>query len=613
VAGSVIRAERLRAPGAKAAEVLRAEPGVAVNETGGAGALATASVRGATSAQTPVYLAGVRLNDDVAGTADLSLVPLWLVERVEIYRGNAPVEADQLGIGGAIFFEPRRPKRPEGAAGLEAGSFASRSLWAHASHGDERAAALVGVRVDAARNDYPYVDDRGTRFDPGDDVVRPRANADVATYDVWALGSSRAGRAGRVDVVANATRRDQGVPGLSLLPTRSARASLARSMFALTGRAECAAEGRCTLELSTAALVAHAGFDDPEREIALGATRVDVRGERVEQSALARVDVTDRVTITPAARAAVERLGIDPAGQAGMRATRMFSRGALGAEWRVARLVALRGLASGECHGTSRDDPRVCNLAEPAGRAGISIGDARLALHANLGRYARVPTLGELYGASAVVRGNESLVAEHGVTGDAGVRASSARSGSLDGAWLDAFAFVRSAGDLVAFRRSSLGYVRPYNVGSARLAGLELLAGAGFADFARLEVTATLLDARDTTEGRAAANDILPLRSRLVLVPRLELRTRALRGAGIDLVRLDTRYVHQASRYADEAGLVVIPAQGSLDVAMEVRLAREHVSVMARLADALDQARFDVIGYPLPGRAAFGAMELRWW
>ena len=95
VPGSVVAGHRLHAPGAGAAEVLRGLPGLTVIDAGGFGALSTASIRGATSAQTPVYLAGVRLNDDVGGTADLSTVPLWMVDRVEVYRGHAPVQADR--------------------------------------------------------------------------------------------------------------------------------------------------------------------------------------------------------------------------------------------------------------------------------------------------------------------------------------------------------------------------------------------------------------------------------------------------------------------------------------------------------------------------------------
>ncbi|HYQ27172.1 MAG TPA: TonB-dependent receptor plug domain-containing protein, partial [Polyangiaceae bacterium] len=74
----------LARPGANAAAILSRVPGVQVSETGSSSDLSTASVRGATSAQTPVYLAGVRLNDDLTGTADLSLIPLWMLGRAEV-------------------------------------------------------------------------------------------------------------------------------------------------------------------------------------------------------------------------------------------------------------------------------------------------------------------------------------------------------------------------------------------------------------------------------------------------------------------------------------------------------------------------------------------------
>jgi iron complex outermembrane receptor protein len=150
VAGGVIRRERLNSPGLEAGDVLRTQPGVGIFESGGYGSLSTASIRGATSAQTPVYLAGVRLNDDVAGTADLSTIPLWFLNRIEIYRSNAPLAGDQLGIGGAIFFEPRRPEGAEASVGALAGSFGAGAVWGRAGVGNEKASALIGVRRDGA-------------------------------------------------------------------------------------------------------------------------------------------------------------------------------------------------------------------------------------------------------------------------------------------------------------------------------------------------------------------------------------------------------------------------------------------------------------------------------
>src|SRR5204863_9402810 len=77
-----------------------------------------------------------------------------------------------------------------------------------------------------------------------------------------------------------------------------------------------------------------------------------------------------------------------------------------------------------ECHmtrGGSGGD-RACDGANPGGRVGLSrrLGEA-VELRANVGQYVRAPTLGELYGVSAVVRGNPTLAAESGETVDAGI------------------------------------------------------------------------------------------------------------------------------------------------------------------------------------------------
>ena len=71
-----VTGEVLERPGAQLDDVLERVPGVQTRRRGGAADLASASVRGATSAQTPIYLGGVRLNDDLTGTVDLSTLPL---------------------------------------------------------------------------------------------------------------------------------------------------------------------------------------------------------------------------------------------------------------------------------------------------------------------------------------------------------------------------------------------------------------------------------------------------------------------------------------------------------------------------------------------------------
>ncbi len=625
LAGSVIRAERLQGPGLSAADALRTQPGVTVTDSGSFGGPATASIRGATAAETPMYLGGVRLNDDVGGTADLSLVPLWLLDRIEVYRSGAPLEADQLGIGGAIFFEPRFPRATEAAAGVTTGSFGKRGLFAHVAVGDERAGLLVGGQYDSADNDYSYVDDNGTRFVPGDDRSVERTNAHVSTLNLWALGQAHFHADGSLKLFANHVARAQGLPGLTLYPSRAAHGDFRRDLGAVTSQLACAENGACKLTASTSVIATDSRFDDPESELGLGTTELDLRGRRVEQAFAGEVRLGERLTLVPTLHAAVEDLWIDTLEQASLRARRLFSRAALGAHFVAARGVALHGLVSGECHGTSANgevpwslaaphEPELglCDEFEPSARASLELGETGLKFLANVGRYARVPTLGELYGTSGAVRGNASLLPETGVTVDAGVRALGAASGSalLDGSYLDLFGFARVANDLINYQRTGRGSVAPYNVDRARILGLELLAGLRPLSFLSLELAGTLQDPRNTSPNRVG-NDYLQYRPRLVTTPRVEASfKKPLRG--IERAKITALYYFEAARYADAAGLIVIPAQQSLDFEGELAVLAEHLAARVRFSNVLDQPRADLIGYPLPGRAAYFTLEAKW-
>ncbi len=634
-AGSVITGPRLRAPGLEAADLLRGQPGISVANTGGYGALATASIRGATAAETPVYFAGVRLNDDVGGTADLSTVPLALVDRVEIYRGNAPLQADRLGIGGAIFFDPRRPRRASLSAAGTLGSYGLRGLRGTASWGEEHAAALVSASVQRADNDYSFRDDRGTRFDASDDRTVRRTNADAHDRDIWAHGRMDLGPTTEVALLAHHVEREQGVPGLGLLPTRAARSSLRRDLASVSTTKRCE-DGGCQLDLQTSTLLSAARYDDPLQELALGGPGASVDASRVEQSATLRRDLSDSLAVTPALRLASEGLRLRPDGGPTSGARRLFSRVAVRVDEQATPGLGLHLLGSSECHGTSTGAPGFCDRWLPSARLGAVQRVGSWAVVANLGRHVRAPTLGEQYGISGTVRGSPDLLPERGLVADLGLRgggrlgrgdegppasreaASSGPGGHGDGvfreasAYLDAFVFAQQIDDLVSYRRSSLGYLRPFNVGQSRTLGAEIqgtFAPTGWLSFG---LALTVLDPRDTTPGRSLVNDIIPFRSRLTAAPSAELRVPAVPAIWLSGGRAALFYVHQSSRYADPAGLAVIPAQGSLDLELEARLSADRVGLRARATNLLAQSRFDVIGYPLPGRSLAASLELTW-
>jgi vitamin B12 transporter len=618
-ASTTIRRDALTAPGATAADVLQAVPGVQVARTGGASDVATASIRGATSAETPIYLAGIRLNDDVTGTADLSRVPLWMIDRVEVYRGTPPADADRLGLGGAIFFEPAWPNGPKLGGGLEIGSFGDHAGWAGVAAGNAKSAALVGVRIASAKNDYPYLDDRGTRFDSSDDVVRRRRNADDTDVDVWALARTQLGTAS-ITMVANAFHREQGVTGLGVVPSRAARGEVQRFLGGVTARVPCSSAGeeRCAIELVSSAIVTDQELDDPLLELGLLTTEVHEAGARVGETARLRLRPIDFLGITASYGEEIERLAIDPLGGVETRARRITSHGALQvtidpASW--LELVLLGAFACEDTTGPPDPDAPLssakgaCATAEPTARGGARATFGPLTLFGNAGRYERAPTLGELYGTSAAVRGNPVLVPETGATIDLGARVSA--SNSRFAASIETVLFSRFANDLIAYERSELGVVRPYNVSSARILGAEVAAAARAFDTVRFELAATSLDPRDTSANRTVVADLLPFQARLVAVPALTIYRDNV-TSWLDRVSFVARDTYRASRVADPAGLVVLPAENSLDLEVAFFELGKHVAERVSVTDVLDTRNYDVLGLPLPGRAIYASVEA-WW
>jgi iron complex outermembrane receptor protein len=602
---TTVAGDELRRPGASAAEVLARVPGVEVTRTGSSSDLSTAAIRGATSAETPVYLAGVRLNDDLTGTADLSTVPLYMIDRVEVYRGNAPLDADRLGIGGAIFFEPRLPSRSEVDAGVSFGSFAQRSLYVSGAVSGGPVRALVSIRRDAATNDFIYELDDGSK--------RRRTNADFGATDAWALARYGLGNGARVTTLLHAYDREQGSPGLAVIENEQARTHARRLLGAVAARTPCgrSASGAesCALELTTSALLSTSVLTDPTTMLA-GAPFVATSGERIEEQARITADAGDALTFSGVATVALEHISVDKPGDAEVRAQRLTLRPAATATWHAGARTDLVATGNLECHATrgGGTGPPGCDGANPGGRLGVRerLGDVEL--RANVGHYVRTPTLGELYGVSAVVLGNPHLASEEGDTLDVGVHAGG-RFGVLETAG-DVFAFGRRVSDLVAYRQNFLGVVVPYNVGRARVLGAELAGSATLFSVLREALSMTLLDARDTTEGRTTANDILPFRPRLYLSELTELVTeKGLPALSMNRATAGVRVTHRSSRYADAAGLIVIPDETLVDVEASASFVHRALTARLSLRNVFDARQVDTIGLPLPGRSIMGSLE----
>jgi iron complex outermembrane receptor protein len=605
----LVRRAALEPPGRTLADALASVPGVQIQRSGGSADLATASLRGATSAQSPVYLAGIRLNDELTGTADLSTLPTWMLERIEIFRGHAPAGVDDMGLGGAVLLEPRLGSNGEARSAIGFGSFGEREGRAALSFGDREAGALAAVRYASADGDYSFLDDRGTRFDDGDDVLRSRDNGDHQELDAWAVGRLRSGRS-RLVTLVNAYAREAGAPGLQLPGARHTRIAQRRVLAGATGEVDCPrTSAGCRIEIGTDLLLSRYALRDPLRELG-GAELTRTEGARVGQRLGARFEVFDGFELGFRGTLRESRIGVDTEDATLVRAERLLVRSEIDAFANVGERLSLALMSALECHATSSGTTdRGCDVLAPVARLGARVDLEPVAILANAGRYLRVPTLGELYGVSATVLGNDALETETGWSLDTGVSAK--WSDETFATYGQVVGFARWSDELIAYRRSSLGAVRPYNAASARVLGVEVAAGASLWGVLRAQLAVTLLDPREVSDDRAVVSDLLPYEARLVVAPEVELASPAWPLVMLDTASVAARFRYRSERVADPAGLVVLEAERQLDVDASL-LFFGHLGLRGRVANVLDERTFDLVGYPLAGRSFHVLLE-GWW
>lgn len=617
-ASTVLTRRDLSRAGDTAADVLRQVPGVQINRVGATTDPATASIRGTDAKQVPVYLAGVRINDEVNGAADLSTIPLWMMQRAEIFRGNAPAFQTDLGLGGAVYFEPLTPTDNRLGLELHYGSFGRRGGSVSAQVGNERASALISVRTSAIENDYPFLNDHGLRFST-EPTLDLRVNADADDVDGWAVGSYRAGRF-HLSTIVHAFDREQGTAGIATAPARSARTHQRRLLGAVSGSYSCAATWSCLVLAQASMLVGQETLTNPYHE--LRTIRGDWQHSQAERTGAglrAQLGVTEALTLTPLATAALDTLELDTPSDPRRLAERSTVALGMEATWRVLPRATVVGMIRGACYDTQADYIELSRLRKADVSHCPAAPDARLGadyelmdgvhLLGNWGHTWREPTLGERYGVSSAVQGEPHLKSERSYGLDVGTRGKS-QLGKVDLAW-DAFVFRRSSNDLVRYRQTSMYAFAPYNVGHAVVSGLELTLATELPFGFATQSTLTLVDPRDTTPGRRGPNDIMPMTSRLTTFHEL----RWTHQSGHHLLRqtmLGARYYFRSSRFSDPAGLVVLPAVQSVDAQASVDLANPRVGLALALNNLLDQQTLDYLGLPVPGRSYHVSMTC-WW
>ena len=175
---NISRAEIERLPLSSTADALELSPGVFVKRYGGLGGIQTLSLRGSTAPQTLLLLDGVRLNSVQSGAVDLALLPLALVEEIQVVRGGGAALHGGNALGGLVNVRTRLLRQsPQLGASLERASF---NEWRAAAWGGARFGAFQlnsSLTLEESDGDYPF---DFNQF--GSEVQSRRGNGDAAIH-----------------------------------------------------------------------------------------------------------------------------------------------------------------------------------------------------------------------------------------------------------------------------------------------------------------------------------------------------------------------------------------------------------------------------------------------
>ncbi len=104
---SVLEAKTLYAKNNNTSDVLKQISGVNVRQTGGFGSEAEVYINGMSGKQVKFFLDGIPLSYFGSGLG-LNVLPVNLMERIEVYKGVVPVDFGADALGGAINIIPRK-------------------------------------------------------------------------------------------------------------------------------------------------------------------------------------------------------------------------------------------------------------------------------------------------------------------------------------------------------------------------------------------------------------------------------------------------------------------------------------------------------------------------
>jgi outer membrane cobalamin receptor len=591
---TVIGEEHIAAPGASTvADLLQQVAGVEIADSGTAGSVKSVRIRGSSSAQVLVLVDGVRLNDSRQGGADLSLLPVENIERIEVLRGgtSALYGADALGGVVNIITKSRAEKKltltvsSEGYVPHDAVQVSEMLAQAPASADfrDLVDTQRIGIQASDALgpvdllltstftraangfvwNDQQYVD-----------AWRRQVNSSLLGWNAFLslevpAGNTRVGFKGQLDYSS------VGVPGPLTWPSTDA----AQQRFALQGQLfyeNPRLTGEFSLDARAFYKLTRLSYQDPDPFFpADDVHTLHSIGLELQQQAA----FTDVFKLVYGGNSLVDLARSTAIGEKQRLTGGAFLEVPLyPSSWMILTPMVRYDLYS--------DFPGSLTYKLAAV---FTLSDS-VSLKASSGKSYRAPTLNDLYWPNdGFSEGNPNLKPETGYSGDLGLSAATER---LE---VNAFAFVRYVQDGIQWTETSPSFYQPTNVGEALFPGAE--ADVDFQPIKGLHLSGSYTFQYSFVLKGASASYTFADDKRAVYTPVHSASAAVRYDNGRTRLGADARFV--GKRFIDEANATSLPAYAVVDAEARQQLTPALALSLAG-KNLLNQAYQTVNGYIMP-------------
>ena len=609
---SVINLDKIDPGITSLGDLLAKEVGIQVLSSGGLGGYSAVSLRGASGDQVFIYLDGVLLNDASGGGVNLSQIPLNDVAAIEIYRGISPVNFARAGLGGVINIRTRRSKDgTHGGIGAGLGSFSSKRLFGSLNHKTENNFDFLALgEYLSSDNDFKFLNDNGTEWNPDDDRRERRNNNEFFRRSLLLKAGHDFSEDLRFELSDQYLNQDRRLPAWNNTP--AANTHFKTEQHQLVARLQADALSSLQINLATQLFYSWKEelYDDSQSVIGLGRQLERYNTDKYGGSIFCEWPTESQVVSVnlEAGRETYSAKDLLRSRPRGDSRRNYFSAAVQDSIY----LLQQRLLLTPACHYQWYDDKlesvtrssghkvpgydRQHDFLSPSLGARYELWGP-LSLQANIARYSREPSFYELFGDRGLTVGNPDLKAEQGDNYDFGLIC----SGATPWTWLshvevETVFFYSKIDDLITRIYDARGVGKSENISAARIQGIEARVAIDLGSCFRLSGNATWQDTENRGDIPAFNGMELPGRWQRSYLVRLE--------NNYHWFHSYIEYQHESKMYYDAANLLPAASKNLVNfgLTMTMPLVTPGTELVCdfTLKNLTGDEYQDFNGYPMP-------------